>query len=157
MQIFFFLLIFGAPLFFTCLVACLLARVYAPLSDFWNLLQLVFYVIVALLLSFLLALVAGTFLAGIFWPLLRPLYKARCAKNGAPFQVGDHVRILAGRHKDRVVKVYDTWSGDSVRVDLGENERKDFKDIFDPIQLLRETMAPEPASNSMPPREADGP
>lgn len=140
LRILFLLLFVGAPLCFAGVVAILLAHVYQPLFDLWNLLQVVFFVVIALLLGHLLTLVAGTILAAIFWPLLRPRYEARCARNGAPFHVGDHVRILAGRHKNRVVRVYSEWKNDSVRVELGENEKEKFEDIFDPVQLLRENV-----------------
>jgi hypothetical protein len=56
------------------------------------------------------ALVMGFFVAvlaiSIFIP---PLYHWRASLNGAPFKVGDHVRILAGRHRDRVVRIYAIW------------------------------------------------
>jgi hypothetical protein len=141
----------GFPLYFAYVMAVLLARVYEPLSDVWNLLRVVFYVVIAWLLSLLTAFVAGSFLAGIFWPLLRPLYKARCARNGAPFLVGDYVRILAGRHKDRVVRVYSAWEHDSVRVELGEREREKLQDIFSSIELLRENVEPDAATKSRQP------
>jgi hypothetical protein len=143
LQILFLLPFVGAPLFFAYVAAGLLAQVYQPLSDIWNLLQLVFFVMVALLLGVLLALVAGSCLAGIFWPLLRPFYEARAIKNGAPFRVGDRVQILVGRHKGRVVTVYSAWKDDSVRVELGENEKEKFDDIFGSLQLLRENVEPE--------------
>ncbi|MBA4146915.1 MAG: hypothetical protein H0X66_02285 [Verrucomicrobia bacterium] len=128
----------GVPLCFAYVVAGVLTHVYEPLSSVWNLLKLGFYVIVALLLSFLVTLVMGGFLVGIFWPLFRPLYEARCRKNGAPFHVGDRVRILVGRNKDRVTRVYSDWRDDCVRVELGEEEKEEFKDIFSIIQLVRE-------------------
>ena len=137
LRVVFLILLVGVPLCCAYVIARPLVHVYAPLSEIWNLLRLVFYVIVALLLSFLSALVAVSFLIGILWPLIEPFYKSRCAKNGAPFHVGDHVRILAGRHKDRVVKVYSTWRDDSVRVELGEKEKEKFKDIFSFIELLK--------------------
>jgi len=138
-QFFFILFFVGGPLCFAYTVAGLLAHVYEPLSDTWNLLRVVFYVIIAVLLGFLLTLVAGSCLAGILWPILRPLYRARCARNGAPFQPGDHVQILVGRHKGRVVRVYGGWRDDSVRVELSETEKEKLKDIFSAIQLLRES------------------
>ena len=136
-QVLCFLLFVGAPVCLAYVVAGLLANVYQPLSDIWNLVRLAFFVIVALLLGFLLALVAGSCLAGIFWPLLRPFFKARDIKNGAPFHVGDRVRILAGRHKDRVVRVYSDWRDDSVRVELGEKEKEKFTDIFSSLTPAR--------------------
>jgi hypothetical protein len=152
-QVLFLLLLVGAPICFAYVVAGLLAHVYQPLSEIWNLLRLVFYVTIALCLSFLLALVAASCLTGIFWPILRPLYNARCHKNGAPFRVGDHVQILVGRHRGRVVRVYSGWRDDCVRVELGEREAEKFKDIFDPIQLLREDVEPGASPPSRPPSE----
>ncbi len=153
LQVLFLLLLVGAPLCFAYIVAGLLAHVYPPLSDIWNLLLLVFFVFVALLLGFLLALVAGSFLTGIFWRLLRPLYKARAIQNGAPFRVGDHVQILVGHHKGRVARVYSGWKDGCVRVELGEREAEKFKDIFDALQLLRENVEPDAAPSSRPPSE----
>jgi hypothetical protein len=142
LRVVFGLLLVVAPLYFAYVVAGILVRVYQPIFDIWNRLRLVFFVIIAVLLGFLAALIAGSFLTGFFWPLLQPLYKARCCKNGAPFQVGDRVQILVGRHKGRAVKVYGGWRDDCVRVELGEREKEKFKDIFDPIQLLREDVEP---------------
>ena len=153
LQVLFFLLFVGAPVCFAYVVAGLLAHVYQPLSDIWNLVRLAFFVIVALLLGVLLVLVAGSCLAGIFWPILRPFFEARDVKNGAPFRVGDRVRILAGRHKDRVVRVYSDWRYDSVRVELGEKEKEKFTDIFSSLQLLREDVEPDAAPNSRPPSQ----
>jgi hypothetical protein len=152
-QVLCFLLFVGVPVCFAYVVASRLAHVYQPLSDIWNLVRLVFFVVVALLLGFLLALVVGSCLAGIFWPLLRPLFEARDVKNGAPFRVGDRVRILAGRHKDRVVRVYSDWKDDSVRVELGEKEKEKFTDIFSSLQLLREDVERDAAPNSRPPSQ----
>lgn len=140
LRILFLLLFAGVPLYFAGAMAVLLAHVYQPLSNLWNLLRVVFFVTVALLLGLFMVFFVVMFLATIFSPLLRPIYKARCAKNGAPFHVGDHVRILVGRHKDRVVRVYSEWKDDSVRVELGEKEKDKFEDIFDSLQLLRENV-----------------
>jgi hypothetical protein len=154
LQVFFVLLLVGTPLGFTYVVAGLLAHVYAPLSEVWNLVRLVFYVTVALLLSFLMAVVAGSLLAAIIWPFLRPLYKAWCLKNGAPFRVGDHVQILVGPYRGRVVRVYGGWRDDCVRVELGDKAGEKFKDIFDPIQLLREDVEPAAPPDSRLPSES---
>lgn len=127
----------GFPLAFAYVVAGILARAYGSLTDIWNLLCLVFFVLVALLLGIYLALVAGSILAAVLWLILQPLYKSRCALNGAPFHEGDLVRILVGRHKDQVVRINSTWRGDSVRVKLGEAEEEKFHDVFSPLELLR--------------------
>src|SRR5262245_56663955 len=56
LQVAFGLLFVVVPLWFAYVVAAVLARVYQPLLDIWNLLRLAFFVIVALLLAFLVAL-----------------------------------------------------------------------------------------------------
>ncbi len=86
----------------------------------------------------LLALPIGFFLAILMgWFILGPLYFDRGLKNGGPFRPGDRVRILTGPHRDRIVVVYSLWQGDSVRVELSEEEKKNYKDVFSPVQLLR--------------------
>lgn len=84
----------------------------------------------SLLLSFgvvSLAALLGYFVALLLgWVVFGPLYFARGLKNGAPFHVGDMVRVLVGKHRDRVVRVYQVWeSRDQVRMELSEQERKD--------------------------------
>ncbi|HEY4760490.1 MAG TPA: KOW motif-containing protein, partial [Thermoguttaceae bacterium] len=79
------------------------------------------------------------------WFILSPIYYDRGLKNGAPFREGDMVRILVGPHRDRIVKVYAMWQGNTVRVELGDKEKREFKDIFSPAQLLREENAEQDA------------
>ena len=153
LQVLFALLFIGAPVCLTYVVASVLSRVYAPLSNIWNLIRWIFYVADTLILTFLLAMVAGSVVAGIFWLFLRPLYNARCMKNGAPFHVGDHVRILSGRYRNQVVRVYSDWRDDSVRVDLGDKAKEKFKDIYSAIQLLRENIEHDAPPNSRPPSQ----
>ena len=88
----------------------------ALFNDWRNLMHLGFIILITLLLGFF-----SSYLFG--WFVLGPLYHNRGLKNGAPFQEGDVVQIIAGPYRDRVVNVYATWQGDSVRVMLGENER----------------------------------
>lgn len=99
----------------------------------WSLLLPFFGVVsLAAFLGYFLALLLGWFVFG-------PLYYARGLKNGAPFHEGDLVRVLVGPHRDRVVRVYEVWeSRDEVRVELGEQERKDVTDVFSPYQICRE-------------------
>jgi len=93
----------------------------------------------------LLFIVVVSFVAGVFSALLSalfilgPLYHDRALKNGAPFRIGDRVRILVGPHRGRVTRVYSTWQGDTVRVELGEEAKAGFTDIFGPHKLVRET------------------
>jgi len=91
----------------------------------------ILWVVIALPIGFLLAIFPGWFIIG-------PLYAVRGQINGGPFKVGDTVQILAGPYKGRVTRVYSTWQGNSLRVELGEKEKEDYKDIFSPGELLRE-------------------
>jgi hypothetical protein len=101
-------------------------------GEWLSLLLLLGIVLLAALLGYFLAFLLG-------WLVLGPLYCARGLKNGAPFREGDLVRVLAGAHRDRVVRVYEVWeSGDQVRVALGDKERKDATDVFAPYQICRE-------------------
>ncbi len=77
-----------------------------------------------------------------FWPVVRPL----CSRyNGAPFRVGDRVRILAGPRKGAVAEVYETPVGQGgwklVRLDLGPERRATYGDLFEQYSVLR---MPEP-------------
>ena len=51
------------------------------------------------------------------------------------------VQILSGPHKGRIARIYSTWQRGTVRVELGEEEKEKFKDIFGPAQLLMEKKA----------------
>jgi hypothetical protein len=71
--------------------------------------------------------------------VLGPLYYFRARLNGAPFRVGDRVRILVGPHRDRIVQVYDVWGERrQVRVDLDAQTEKDVTDVFSFTQICRE-------------------
>lgn len=88
--------------------------------------------------SGLLAFVAGFFLAVIVgWPLFGPFLMWCSEANGAPFAVGDRVMILTGPFADRMSTIYSTWQHDTLRVDLGEEAKARFEDIFGAYQLLR--------------------
>ena len=80
-------------------------------------------------LGLLLAILLG-------WFVLGPLYYSQVERNGGPFKVGDEVLILTGPFRDRVARVYSPWQGDRVRVDLGEEAKQRFRDIFSQTQLL---------------------
>lgn len=95
------------------------------------------------LLGWQVAILAG-------WFVLGPIYRDRALKNGAPFQPGDRVRILVGPHRDHVARVYALWQGPSVRVDVGEKEKKNLKDIFAPTELLREPTDEQPSAEENP-------
>ena len=98
----------------------------------------------------ILGLLLGYFGAALIgWPILGTMYYERELKNGGPFEVGNAVQILAGPHKGRITRVYSTWQGNSVRVELGEEAKKTYKDVFSPTQLLRED-DDEPEAGQMP-------
>lgn len=93
-------------------------------------------------LNWVLGAVFGFVLALLIaWPVLGAAYYDRLRKNGGPFKVGDIVQILVGPHRGRVVRVYSLWQCDAVRVDLGEGEKSNFKDIFGGTKLLKESDA----------------
>ena len=71
--------------------------------------------------------------------VLFPLYQIRAHRNGAPFQIGDQVRILAGPHRDRLVQVYAVWEErHQVRVELDGPAKAEFKDVFGYNEICRE-------------------
>ena len=62
------------------------------------------------IVSLLLAPVLFMCLSLLIAPLvLGPAYYLGDRFTGAPFRVGDHVRILVGPYRNRVVEVYDVW------------------------------------------------
>ena len=91
-----------------------------------------------------LALAAATLVATFYaamlgaFIVLSPFYQFQSHLNGAPFRVGDQVRILKGRESGRVTSVYSLWQGGTVRVEIGEGARIAFRDIYAPheVQLV---------------------
>jgi hypothetical protein len=121
------------------------ASLLDPLAAWWDLVRFVWCVVLALLLGLLLAMFPGCFVIG-------PLFYDRELKNGGPFKVGDTVQILSAPHRGRVSRIYSTWQGNALRVELGTKEKEEFKDIFAPAQLLRLERA-EPALDGGPARD----
>lgn len=67
------------------------------------------------------------------------LWNIRARVNGAPFQRGDCVQILTGLHRGRVARVYEVWGErNQVRVELGEQEKSETKDVFPHLEVFRE-------------------
>jgi len=107
----------------------------AIFSDGLYLSMFVVSLLVAPVLGFLVSL-------PFVWIIIGPLYRFRGTLNGAPFSVGDRVRILAGPHSGRVVRVYEVWSERcQVRVELDEQAKKEFTDAFSYTQICRESAA----------------
>ncbi len=69
--------------------------------------------------------------------LLVCIDRHRARINGAPFMAGDAVRILSGPYKDQIATVYVVWKS-QLRVDLGEEARLAFKDVFSFVEVCRE-------------------
>jgi hypothetical protein len=79
-------------------------------------------------------LIVATFTAP-FWV---PIYELRVRLHGAPFKTGDHVRIVRGEHRGKVVAVRDVWADrHELRVDLGEGNRADYSDVFSFLKVRR--------------------
>jgi hypothetical protein len=84
-------------------------------------------------------LATGYFL-GMFtcWPLVRVI----CSRyNSAPLRAGDHVMVLSGPQKGTTAEVYEITVGQGgwnlARLDIGQERRKKFADIFEQYALLK--------------------
>ena len=113
-------------------LAVLYGPAAGPLSQPSNVAWLLYYLALAGLL--------GLFTAGFFGIfVLGPLYYGQSIENGAPYQPGDHVRILTGPHRDQVVEVYEVWEErGQIRVRLGDREARDCTDVFGLVEVCRE-------------------
>lgn len=104
----------------------------ALFSDWLYLLLFIVSIVVTPVLAFFLSLPCA-------WMVIGPLYYLRARLNGAPFHIGDRVRILVGPHQDRTVQVYEVWAERrQVRVDLDAQTEKDVTDVFSFTQVCRE-------------------
>lgn len=105
--------------------------VFSHPFDGWNLLHALIIVILAWLVGFFTAIVSG-------WCVLGPYYFHRSEINGAPFQIGDRVRILAGPYRDQIREIYEIWtSRNQVRLNLGAEAKDQFTDIYGYIAVCR--------------------
>lgn len=95
-----------------------------------------------------LAWVVGLFAAIIpGWLLLGPLYYSQGLDNGAPYVVGDSVRVLARRQRGRVTRVYAVWAErNQVRLELGEIAMERVGDVFSYVEVCREPHPPNTIS-----------
>jgi hypothetical protein len=58
--------------------------------------------------------------------------------QGWPFQIGEEVVILTGRHRNAVACIYEVWEErGQVRVDLGEELKETVKDVFSVVEVCR--------------------
>lgn len=99
------------------------------------------------IVSLLVAPVLFVFFSLIVGPFVFvPLYYIGHRMAGAPFHVGDRVRVLVGPHRDLVVEIYDVWESRSqVRVKLDEQAKTEVNDVFDFTQVFRESPKTPPA------------
>ena len=81
----------------------------------------------------------GLCVAGLVgWFILGTLYHYRAEFNGYPFRPGDHVEILVGANRGRVVQVVEVWDWrGNLRVDLGEFARPGARTYFHFAQVIR--------------------
>lgn len=89
-----------------------------------------------LTMSLLFAIAACLVGAVMFGPLVGPLYRLRTHLNGGPFAPGDVVVVLSRKHRGRRARVYGTWQGDTVRVEIENEHKAGFRDIFGQHELL---------------------
>lgn len=76
--------------------------------------------------------------AAISGVLLRIMWCIRVRINRGPFHKGDLVQVLAGSYAGRIAVVYEEWrSRNEVRIDLGEQEWRETKDVFSYVQLCK--------------------
>jgi hypothetical protein len=122
------------PLMVAAAVVVACADFLHPLSAWWDFVRFSWFVLLALLLGFFLAMFPG-------WLIIGPLFYDRELKNGGLFKVGDRVQILSHPHRGRVSRVYSTWQGNTLRVELSAKEKEGCKDVFSPAQLLRAEVA----------------
>ena len=95
------------------------------------------------------ALIFGGAIVGFIasWIFFKIMWHIRIWINGGPFRKGDLVQVIAGVHAGKIVTVYEEWpSRSQVRIDLGEREWKEVKDVFSYVQLCRVKQA-KPATS----------
>ena len=89
--------------------------------------------ILILLLGIPLAFLLTVLFISIF---IAPFYILNEKMNGGPFEVGDSVYILSGKHKGKVTEVYAKDQGSCVRIRLSDREKEKSKDVYPPQRLL---------------------
>lgn len=94
---------------------------------------------------------AALFISGIVGaPIIGSFYLARAKKNGEPFRVGDTVHILKGKYKDIISDVYSVFdrgyaNGHYVHVNLGDEAKENFADVFQSWEVKRIARGPKSA------------
>jgi hypothetical protein len=76
-------------------------------------------------------------------PVTIPLYQHRARVNGAPFRIGDAVRVLCGPHRGHVGRVYAVWAErGQVRVEVSDAARETVADVFSNTEVLKVSDSP---------------
>lgn len=71
--------------------------------------------------------------------VLPPVCWWRGRVNGAPFHVGDQVRVLLGPYRDEVRVVYAVWDErGEVRLDFGPQAKEEFADVYSYLEICRD-------------------
>jgi hypothetical protein len=112
----------------------------ATLSRWQNILALLGIIPAAPLVGGLVALVTYAIFRALVFDPERVLLR----RNGGPFNVGDRVIVLCGAHRGRIGEIYEVTYGQGgpphdeiLRVRLGEEEAKGYKDLFRERELMR--------------------
>lgn len=110
------------------------------------------WIVLAAIPAGLIGLILGVI---VIWQILLSHPAARI--QGWPFKVGDEVVILTGRHKNTTTTIYEIWEErGQVRVDLGEELKKQVKDVFCAVEVCRKGNS-EPAGGAYGSPEAGSP
>ena len=97
----------------------------------------------------MLAMVFGGAVIGLLvaWSFFKIVWRVRMWINEGPFHKDDLVQVIAGAHAGKIAAVYEEWpSRNQVRVDLGEAEWTEVKDVFSYIQLCKVKKLESPCS-----------
>jgi hypothetical protein len=108
-----------------------------------NVFSLSLVVVLSFLIGWFAAVIPGWFVFG-------PLLYSQGIENGGPFVPGDTVRIIAGKYRDTVARVYGKGQHDTVRVELGKTEREQYADYFSAHELVRENRSEQKAEPALP-------
>jgi hypothetical protein len=114
---------------------CMAARMTKASLDLMTVLDYALPFAAVVVLSFLSGWLASIIPA---WFVFGPMLYSQGIENGGPFVPGDTVRIIAGKHRGTVARVYRTGQHETVRVELGGAEREQYTDFFSAYELVRE-------------------
>ena len=80
----------------------------------------------------------GSLVAFLVAPILvKPLYRWQGRRNGAPYRVGDTVRIIGGAHVNQIGSVNAVWDEQlQVQVRLVDQSPQE-KDVYSFVQVCR--------------------